>query len=115
VRETLAEWHLDDLADAAMLLTSEIVTNSVLHARTVVTVRVERDGTSGVCISVTDESPVIPSMRLSSATATTGRGIHMLDQLAEEWHTFADGDGKTVTFRLSSGQGSSASAGGGGR
>jgi anti-sigma regulatory factor (Ser/Thr protein kinase) len=100
VARTLREWKLDVIADTAMLLTSELVTNAVLHARTDVTVDVTRTN-DGVRVAITDGSPLPPALRHHSMTATTGRGIHLLDQLADEWQADATLDGKTVWFTLS--------------
>lgn len=113
IRAALDAWHLDHLVEAAMLLTSEVVTNAVLHARTRVTLRVTREGDTAIRVDVTDGSPVIPAMRHRSDTATTGRGIRMLEQLADEWQTDATDSGKTVAFRLSTARDPWASARGG--
>lgn len=99
VTTTLHEWGLDGMVDTARLLTSELVTNAVLHARTDMTVTVEEQG-RGVRISVADHSPVSPALRHHSTTATTGRGLRLLDELADAWSVADDRDGKTVWFSL---------------
>jgi anti-sigma regulatory factor (Ser/Thr protein kinase) len=104
VLATLDEWHLEALRDVAALLTSEIVTNAVLHARTDVTVTVERED-DAVRVSVADGSPVAPALRHHSDTATTGRGLRLIQNLADAWSVDADADGKTVWFRLSTAPG----------
>lgn len=101
VRSTIAAWGLDAIVDTVVLLTSEVVTNAVLHARTDFTLRITRHGEDGVRVSVTDSSPVPPAMRARSDTATTGRGLRLLDELASEWRTEdANGGGKTVWFTV---------------
>ena len=102
VAGALQEWGCDNLVDTARLLTSELVTNAVLHARTEVTVTVENLG-HGVRVSVGDESPVPPALRHHSATATTGRGLRLLDQLARDWSVDDTDSGKTVWFTLTDG------------
>lgn len=97
----LDEWHLDALSDAAQLLTSEVVTNSLLHARSSIRLTVEQTK-SGVRIAVTDGSTVVPAMRVRSQSATTGRGLLLLSRLADEWDTEMSDGGKTVWFTLSS-------------
>jgi anti-sigma regulatory factor (Ser/Thr protein kinase) len=96
----LAEWNLEALCDAALLLTSEVVTNALLHARSPIRLTVELM-TGGVRIAVTDASTVIPAMRPRSQSATTGRGLLLLSRLADEWHTDVTDAGKTVSFTLS--------------
>ena len=100
IREALAAWHLEDLIDTATLLTSEVVTNSVLHARTDILLSVRRTSDHTVTISVHDDSPHLPRARRHSSDATTGRGLELLDQLSDEWHVEADPDGKTLTFSV---------------
>ena len=99
VGTALHDWGYDRLVETARLLTSELVTNAVLHARTEMTLAVE-ESDDGVRVSVTDESPVPPSLRHHSATATTGRGLRLLDQLARQWNVDDIEGGKTVWFTL---------------
>jgi len=99
VATTLHDWGYDGLVETARLLTSELVTNAVLHARTEMTVAVEDVG-GAARVSVTDASPVPPSLRHHSPTATTGRGLRLLDQLAREWSVDESNGGKTVWFTL---------------
>ena len=57
VDSAVASWGIaDDVAEAAALAVSEFVTNAVLHAGTVVSVRVRRLG-DGVRLEVEDGSP----------------------------------------------------------
>ena len=85
----------DDVADVAELLVSELVTNAVLHAGTVVRLRILGDG-SGVRIEVSDGMEAKPSRRRYSAEAATGRGLGLVEALAADWGTRSDGAGKTV-------------------
>jgi anti-sigma regulatory factor (Ser/Thr protein kinase) len=102
VLSALEEWGFDSLSDTAALLTSELVTNSVLHARTDVEVSVRQlDG--GVSIEVTDGSRRAPVRRIQDGEATTGRGVDLLQQLAGTWDVTLHPAGKTVRFSLSSG------------
>jgi anti-sigma regulatory factor (Ser/Thr protein kinase) len=97
---THQRWHLDGFVETAQLLTSELVTNAVLHARTAMTLTIEEtDG--GIRVSVTDASPVPPALRRHSVTATTGRGLRLLDQLSDAWSVEDSNGGKTVWFTLS--------------
>ena len=103
VRTALTAWQLEDLTDTAVLLTSEVLTNSVLHARTQIVLSVRRTGDHAVAISVHDGSPHLPRSRRHSPEATTGRGLELLDQLSDEWHVDAEADGKTLTFSVGAG------------
>src|SRR5947209_721329 len=97
VGAVLDEWGLSELRDSALLLVSELVTNAVLHARTEIRLDISRER-DGVRISVSDGSPIPPALRRHSDTSTTGRGLHLLDLLADSWSADSSEDGKTVTF-----------------
>jgi anti-sigma regulatory factor (Ser/Thr protein kinase) len=96
----LQRWQLDSLVDSAALLSSEIISNAVLHARTPLTVSVERIGDDCVQISVTDGSPFVPQRRQASTDSTNGRGIDLLDRLSTSWSVTSSTAGKTVLFTL---------------
>ena len=86
VRQVLEEAGLDGAIEVATLLTSELATNAVLHARTAFAVRVDRVG-QDVRVEVLDGSPVQPRLRRSSGTAATGRGVAMMARLSTGWGT----------------------------
>jgi hypothetical protein len=84
VRQTLEAWEVDGAVDAAMLLTSELATNAVLHARSDFAVLVTHQGDQ-VRIDVLDGSPVPPQRRHHSSTAATGRGVALVESVASDW------------------------------
>jgi serine phosphatase RsbU (regulator of sigma subunit)/anti-sigma regulatory factor (Ser/Thr protein kinase) len=95
VRARLAELGLDRLADDAQLVTSEIVTNAVLHGGGCQGVDVvEIDG--GVRIEVEDRRPVAPVLGLASTDSMTGRGMRLVATVAARWGVEARGDGKVI-------------------
>ena len=85
--------------DVVALLVSEIVTNAVLHARSEVTLTVRMDSDS-VRVEVADNSVAAPQQRPISDEAVTGRGMFLVEQLADDWGTSPAGDGKVVWFEL---------------
>ncbi len=95
----LTRFGLDPLCDAVELLTVEVVTNALLHANTPLTLRLRREA-SGVHVEVSDGSRVPPHRQHFSPTSTTGRGVGLLDDLADEWGWWAEPDGKTVWFQV---------------
>lgn len=99
VRRSLTQWGLVAFSDDAELLVSELVTNAVLHARSETEVAVTADG-DRVHVEVCDGSPVLPRTRPHSLTATTGRGVRMLEALAAAWGVVSTGSGKCVWFAL---------------
>jgi anti-sigma regulatory factor (Ser/Thr protein kinase) len=102
VRNQLTRWQLDGLIDTAVLLTSEVVTNAIMHTASAPSLGLARSG-AGVRVTVVDGSAVPPRRQWHSTSATTGRGLRMLEELADEWGWNPRGAGKAVWFRLGAG------------
>ena len=100
VRARLHGAGLAQLVDDAALAASELVANAVLHARTRITLRVSTTPTS-VRISVEDLNPQLPTPAPMGTTATSGRGLALLQALAEDWGVHLLPSGKAVWFSLS--------------
>lgn len=105
VRDTLQGWGLDELIDDAIVLTSELVTNAVVHAGTQAEVHCLRDG-AGLRVEVLDrhperELPFAQALRGSTdPDSEGGRGLMLCAALSTRWgveYTTAD---KRVWFRL---------------
>lgn len=100
VERTLEEWGLAGATWTAALLVTELAANAALHAGTDFTVAVERTG-DAVRLEVHDGSPVVPRQRRHSSEATTGRGLLLVADLADEWGVEQSGAGKVVWVELS--------------
>ncbi len=118
VRDTLRSWELtgnsddqsdrDALVDDTVLLTSELVTNAVLHAGTPVqvTCRLLGDGSEGaVEIAVLDRGPDqlrpdMPHTTAEAAERTNGRGLQLPSELASAWGVTYARAAKAVWFRM---------------
>lgn len=101
VAELLERWGLRSIADSATLLTSELVTNGVRHAGTVMRLSVSRVDDRTVRISVTDHAPGADvQLRSVADDAEGGRGLFLVEQLAAGWGSSSDANGKTVWFEL---------------
>ncbi|MDQ1699147.1 MAG: hypothetical protein QOG34_1010 [Frankiaceae bacterium] len=92
-----------DRRDTAVLLTSELVTNGIVHALTELQLIVEATS-SWVRVEVIDGNPNLPQRRDFDDEAMTGRGLEMLELLADElgMQPLAD-EGKRVWFRIGAG------------
>lgn len=97
--ERLTAWGQDGLTDVAVLMISELVTNAILHGGegAVLTLRLDP---SKLRAEVRDSNPASPVVRGYSETATTGRGMVIVDALAAAWGTFPVEGGKIVWFEL---------------
>ncbi len=88
------------LADDAGLMVSELAANAVLHARSDFDVTVY-EIVDGVRISVRDRSVALPVLVAPSATAMSGRGLALVQTLADQWGAGATAAaGKSVWFEL---------------
>lgn len=84
VSEFLVSLGRADLVDDVLLVATELVVNAVMHARTEMSLSVERAG-GGVKVAVTDGSNVLPGWAPSSPTATSGRGLLLVVRLSHSW------------------------------
>ena len=88
-----------DTLDTILLLTSELVTNAVIHARTAIEVGITVT-TNKVLVTVHDEDLGLPSD--TDPGREGGRGLGLVAAMSEETATERHvGEGKTVWFRLS--------------
>jgi anti-sigma regulatory factor (Ser/Thr protein kinase) len=97
----LATIGRDDLADAAELGVSELVTNAILHADPPIVVRV--GGTAAhPRVEVHDNSPAPPKARSMTADerllATVGRGLGIVAMFSTTWGAEVSSEGKVVWF-----------------
>lgn len=92
-------WGCRDSIPDAELLVSELVTNAVLHARSATQVTIERSG-STVRVSVHDASTARPRLRDSGPEAVTGRGLLLVDRIANRWGVDPEDAGKWVWFEV---------------
>ncbi|MCX4577895.1 SpoIIE family protein phosphatase [Streptomyces sp. NBC_01571] len=105
VRDTLQGWGFADIVDDAVVLTSELVTNAVVHAGTSADVLCLRsDG--GVRIEVSDRYPEreIPlqasAVNMGSPDREGGRGLQLCAALAGHWGVEYSPTRKQVWFQL---------------
>ena len=88
-----------DLCDTVVLLTSEIVTNAILHARNTARLRV-RGNQQQLRVEVTDDTSHHPQPRAADPDALDGRGLAIVEMLAARWGVEEDPPGKTVWFEV---------------
>lgn len=89
----------EERCDDALLLTSELVTNAILHGRSEVCVEVQERGPL-LRISVFDENSRHPQPVDEDPNALDGRGLALVDALAQRWGVEDRRLGKAVWFEL---------------
>jgi anti-sigma regulatory factor (Ser/Thr protein kinase) len=110
VRAVAREWGLEELADAAELLVSELMTNAVqasqrLKTRAdqaivpVVLLWITSDGISMV-IHVWDASPEIPVRKDTAADEESGRGLMLVEMLSKDHGVYRKAEGGKVVWCL---------------
>ncbi|SES46816.1 Anti-sigma regulatory factor (Ser/Thr protein kinase) [Streptomyces sp. yr375] len=100
VRELLRDWGKPERSDTAELLTSELVTNALVHTDddAVLTATVSP---SGLRVEVRDFADRRPRPRFpTSDDGTHGRGLVLVESLADTWGVRSQGGGKVVWFEL---------------
>lgn len=85
-----------DTVDDVLLTVSELITNAHVHARSTAQLILAWDNTC-LHVSVHDSGDAVPAPRSSEELTTSGRGLTIIDALADSWETHAQSDGKTVT------------------
>lgn len=100
VESVLSKWGCEVFRDDAVLLVSELVTNAVTHAESACDVVVVHEN-RGIRIEVSDSDrhhdPVQQPLDLASPD---GRGLLIVDRVADAWGTSHHDDGKIVWFQL---------------
>ncbi|MDX3523934.1 SpoIIE family protein phosphatase [Streptomyces scabiei] len=105
VRDTLQGWGFADIVDDAVVLTSELVTNAVVHAGTSADVLCLR-ADDGVRIEVADRYPEreIPlqgsHVNMGSPDREGGRGLQLCAAMASRWGVEYTSTHKQVWFQL---------------
>src|SRR3954463_4291855 len=95
VIDALTEWDLADLADDAILATSELVTNAILHGGPPIELRVA-PVPGGVRVEARDGSRVSPVRPLATTDTMTGRGIALVEAVSARWGIDQLPEGKSV-------------------
>jgi len=101
IRSLYASTGVDADSDTVLLLVSELVSNAVRHAGGAVEVCARQVG-STLRVEVSDGSATMPQVQVHSIESTGGRGLQMVDELADRWgvDALAAGAGKTVWFEI---------------
>lgn len=103
VRELLHDWADADQVDSAVLMVSEMVTNVLVHTdgdALLVAEAVGELGTRRLRVEVADGSDELPHKRHPGEMASSGRGVLLMEMLADTWGVDPRGAGKSIWFEL---------------
>ena len=102
VRDVLMSRQVSDgVVETVELLTSEVVTNAIVHGRSGPQLAVDV-GDHLVRVAVGDLSPQLPVRRQARLDDVSGRGVVIIDELASAWGVERERNGaKRVWFEVS--------------
>ncbi|MEU6006986.1 SpoIIE family protein phosphatase [Streptomyces sp. NPDC047453] len=103
LRELLHDWSSEEHVDSAVLLLSETLANVLLHTDVDALVLAEVSGERGerrLRVEVTDAGDDLPHKRRPGELASSGRGLVLIELLADAWGVVPRGQGKSIWFEL---------------
>ncbi|WP_031026479.1 SpoIIE family protein phosphatase [Streptomyces sp. NRRL WC-3725] len=98
IQAAVRAWGAHDLADEIELVAGELITNALMHTEgsAIVTLRALDDGDRRLRIEVEDGSSALPRRRDAGEIGVSGRGLVLVERLADSWGVEARGGGKAV-------------------
>jgi two-component sensor histidine kinase len=99
VTDACLRWDLTHLIPPATLIISELVSNVIDHAHTIMTLEVSLR-TSQLYLAVCDGSSKPPVLGRYSNPPREGRGLHLVTAFSTAWGVIAEKGGKTVWATL---------------
>ncbi|MEV5949643.1 SpoIIE family protein phosphatase [Streptomyces sp. NPDC051993] len=103
LRELLHDWADEEQVDSAVLMISEMITNVLVHTDGDAVLVAEARGPLGtrrLRVEVADASDELPHRRRPGEMASSGRGLVLMQMLADAWGVDPRGDGKSIWFEL---------------
>ncbi|WP_170324067.1 ATP-binding protein [Cryptosporangium phraense] len=89
------------VVEDVVLLVSEVVSNAIEHTDGAGAVQLDLRLDGAVLhVAVSDDSVQLPELQNRDGKAHRGRGLQLVEMLADEWGVRVRPDGKTVWFEL---------------
>ncbi|NEA20124.1 SpoIIE family protein phosphatase [Streptomyces halstedii] len=98
IRTAVRAWGARERADEVELAADELITNALMHTDggAIVTIRVLTGPGRRLRVDVEDRSSALPRRRDAGESGVSGRGLMLVDLLADDWGVEARGSGKCV-------------------
>lgn len=98
IRAAVRAWGAGERSDEVELVADEMITNALMHTDggAIVTVRVLSGVERRLRVEVEDRSSALPRRRDAGESGVSGRGLMLVDRLAEVWGVESRGSGKCV-------------------
>ena len=100
VRAAICTWDVPVDPDVAVLLTSELVTNAIMHEASGTVTLALSCSCDQLRVEVHDTSCFVPLLVDAPADAETGRGLMLVGALSDGWGSYRTPVGKAVYFML---------------
>ncbi len=103
MRELLHDWADPEQVDSAVLMVSEMATNVLVHTDGDALMVAQASGEHGrrrLRVEVSDGSDELPHKRRPGEMASSGRGLVLMEMLADAWGVDPRGAGKSIWFEL---------------
>ncbi|MGW6158022.1 SpoIIE family protein phosphatase [Streptomyces sp. NPDC055144] len=102
LRELLHDWTDEDQVDSAVLMISEMLTNVLVHTDgdALLVAEVADGPARRLRAEVADASDDLPHKRHPGELASSGRGLVLMELLADRWGVDPRGEGKSIWFEL---------------
>lgn len=98
IRAAVRAWGAAERADEIELAADELMTNALMHTDggAIVTIRVLAAPERRLRVDVEDRSSALPRRRDAGESGVSGRGLMLVDRLADVWGVESRGTGKCV-------------------
>lgn len=96
VQDVLGVWRLDDLAEPAALIVTELIANAARHTPCrEIRLVVGRPSATRVRVGVVDRAPTrLPALGHADVDDESGRGLLLVDAVADRWGCDLRGSGR---------------------
>ncbi|MGW2088809.1 SpoIIE family protein phosphatase [Streptomyces sp. NPDC001880] len=98
IRAAVRAWGAKARADEVELAADELITNALMHTDggAIVTIRVLTGPERRLRVDVEDRSSALPRRRDAGESGVSGRGLMLVDRMADLWGVESRGSGKCV-------------------